>query len=392
MSNCPKCQAEVKKGDNFCRSCGHPLHDSLTGEKPQGFDNIRETSAYAPQPSAYAPQPSAYAPQPLAYAPQPQYNIKEQLVQMLGPLLEPFQSQLQELTQKQNNNTASLEAEREEINQINNQISKLKEELQRQLEEGWQRQLEEGWQRQLEEEILTPFQSQLQELTQKQNNNIAFLEAEREEINQINNQISKLKEELQQQLKDELRPIKELIGLFGEWFKNNPEYLPLTTTIDRLTTTIDPQVKLQTSTELNTTIEGEEEGKYQLPLSEEEQLSKYYNDQEKRAILSQNATTVSATIESIDNSRLGVGKPVLEKQRRGSYWILKQGSSQYLVPSDTIKINEYSIDTLKNLFECQGVNSEGYKGKFELLKPAKVSSIGEEKWQLSEPGKLEFIG
>jgi Predicted membrane protein len=106
MSNCPKCQAEVNKGDNFCRSCGHPLHDSLTGEKPQGFDNIRETSAYAPQPSAYAPQPSAYAPQPLAYAPQPQYNIKEQLVQMLGPLLEPFQSQLQELTQKQNNNTA----------------------------------------------------------------------------------------------------------------------------------------------------------------------------------------------------------------------------------------------------------------------------------------------
>ncbi|MDE5122703.1 MAG: hypothetical protein O4965_22685, partial [Trichodesmium sp. St19_bin1] len=359
-----------------CRSCGHPLHDSLTGEKPQGFDNIRETSAYAPQPSAYAPQPSAYAPQLSAYAPQPQYNIKEQLVQMLGPLLEPFQSQLQELIQKQNNNTASLEAEREEINQINNQISKLKE----------------GWQRQLEEEILTPFQSQLQELTQKQNNNIAFLEAEREEINQINNEISKIKEELQQQLKDELRPIKELIGLFGEWFKNNPEYLPLTTTIDRLTTTIDPQVKLQTSTELNTTREVEEEGKYQLPLSEEEQLLKDYKDEKKRVILSQNAITVSAAIESIDNSRLGVGKPVLEKQRRGSYWILKQGSSQYLVPSDTIKINEYSIDTLKNLFECQGANSEGYKGKFELLKPAKVSSIGEEKWQLSEPGKLEFIG
>jgi len=376
MSNCPKCQAEVNKGDNFCRYCGHPLHDSLTGEKPQGFDNIRETSAYAPQPSAYAPQPSAYAPQPSAYAPQlsayapqPQYNIKEQLVQMLGPLLEPFQSQLQELIQKQNNNTASLEAEREEINQINNQISKLKE----------------GWQRQLEEEILTPFQSQLQELTQKQNNNIAFLEAEREKINQINNEISKIKEELQQQLKDELRPIKELIGLFGEWFKNNPEYLPFTTTID-------PQVKLQTSTELNTTREVEEEGKYQLPLSEEEQLLKDYKDEKKRNILSQNAITVSAATESIDNSRLGIGKSVLEKKRRGNYWILKQGSSQYLVPSDTININEYSIDTLKKLFECQGVNSEGSKGKFELLKPAKVSSIGEEKWQLSEPGKLEFIG
>ena len=347
MSNCPKCQAEVNKGDNYCWYCGHPLHDSLTGEKPQGFDNIRETSAYAPQ---------------------PQYNIKEQLVQMLGPLLEPFQSQLQELIQKQNNNTASLEAEREEINQINNQISKLKE----------------GWQRQLEEEILTPFQSQLQELTQKQNNNIAFLEAEREKINQINNEISKIKEELQQQLKDELRPINSLIGLFGEWFKNNPEYLPFTTTID-------PQVKLQTSTELNTTREVEEEGKYQLPLSEEEQLLKDYKDEKKRVILSQNAITVSAATESIDNSRLGIGKSVLEKKRRGNYWILKQGSSQYLVPSDKIKIHAHNIDALKHLFECQGVNSEGSKGKFELLKPAKVSSIGEVMWQLEETGMLGFV-
>ena len=320
MSNCPQCQAEVNKGDNFCRNCGYALHDSLTGDKPQGFENIRETSAHA----------ATW-----------EHNIKEQLVQML----EPLKSQLQELTQKQNNNTASLEAEREEINQINNEISKLQEEL--------------------------------QELIQKQNNNIAFLEAEREKINQINNENSKLQ--------DDLRPIKKLISLFGEWFKNNPEYLPLSTTID-------PQVKLQTSTELNTTREVEEEGKYQLPLSEEEQLLKDYKDEEKRTVLSQNAITVSAATESIDNSRLGIGKSVLEKQRRGSYWILKQGGSQYLVPSDTIKINEYSIDTLKNLFECQGVNSEGYKGKFELLKPAKVSSIGEEKWQLSEPGKLEFIG
>ena len=285
MSNCPQCQAEVNKGDNFCRNCGYALHDSLTGDKPQGFENIRETSAHA----------ATW-----------EHNIKEQLVQML----ESFKSQLQELTQKQNNNTASLEAEREEINQINNEISKLQ---------------------------------------------------------------------------DELRPIKKLISLFGEWFKNNPEYLPLSTTID-------PQVKLQTSTELNTTREVEEEGKYQLPLSEEEQLLKDYKDEEKRTVLSQNAITVSAATESIDNSRLGIGKSVLEKKRRGNYWILKQGSSQYLVPSDTIKINEYSIDTLKNLFECQGVNSEGSKGKFELLKPAKVSSIGEEKWQLSEPGKLEFIG
>ena len=290
MSNSPKPEAELNKGNNVCQHSDSPVPDSLTDEKSPGPDNIRETSANASQ---------------------LQHNMEEQLEQMLAPL----KSKLQELTQQQENNTASLEGK----------------------------------------------------------------------INEINNLMSELKEELQQQLEDELRPIKELIGLFGEWFKNNPEYLPLTTTID-------PQVKLQTSTELNTTREVEEEGKYQLPLSEEEQLLKDYKDEKKRVILSQNAITVSAATESIDNSRLGIGKSVLEKKRRGNYWILKQGSSQYLVPSDTININEYSIDTLKKLFECQGVNSEGSKGKFELLKPAKVSSIGEEKWQLSEPGKLEFIG
>ncbi|GGA57884.1 hypothetical protein [Okeania sp. KiyG1] len=125
-------------------------------------------------------------------------------------------------------------------------------------------------------------------------------------------------------------------------------------------------------------------------ISEEEQLLKDYKDPGKRAIFSKNTITVSATEESIDNSRWGVGQPVFKPKRRGNYWILKQGNSQYLVPSDTMKINEYSIEVMEKLFECKGINSEEYNDKFELLKPAKVSSVGEEKWQLSEPGKLIF--
>lgn len=299
MSNSPKPEAEVNKGNNVCQHSDSPVPDSLTDEKSPGPDNIRETSANASQ---------------------LQHNMEEQLEQMLAPL----KSKLQELTQQQENNTASLEGK----------------------------------------------------------------------INEINNLMSELKEELQQQLEDELRPIKELIGLFREWLKNNPEYLSPVTNIGpqtKLQTSIEPTTKLQTSTEATTTREGDEEEEDKSLLSEEEQLLKDYKDEKKRTVLSQNAISVSAATESIDNSRLGIGKSVLEKKRRGNYWILKQGGSQYLVPSDTININEYSIDTLKNLFECQGVNSEGSKGKFELLKPAKVSSIGEEKWQLSELGKLKFI-
>ncbi|NER03338.1 MAG: hypothetical protein F6K17_12310, partial [Okeania sp. SIO3C4] len=227
--------------------------------------------------------------------------------------------------------------------------------------------------------MLAPLQSELRELAQKHKHNTTSLQAEREEINQINNQISEQKGWLQWVGK-ELKSIKQLLSLLGRWVQNNPEYLPSTTTV------IPPE-KQQTPTKPATIVETEEESK--LPMSEEEQLLKDYK--ENRAALSQNAIAVSATEKSIDNIRSGFGQLVLEPKRRGNYWILKRGTSLYLVPSDTMKINEYSIETLQKLFECEGVNSEGYKDKFELLKPAKVSSIGEEKWQLFEPGKLEFI-
>mgnify|MGYP001042841766 FL=1 len=301
MSNSPKSEAEVNKGDNVYQNSGPPPSDSLTDEKSPGPDNIRETSANASQ---------------------LQHNMEDQLEQMLAPL----ESKLQELTQQQKHNTASLEAERAEINEINNQISKLKEEL-------------------------------------------------------------------QQQLENDLKPIKELIGLFREWLKNNPEYLSPVTKIGpqtKLQKSTEPTTKLQTSTEATTTREGDEEEEDKSLLSEEEQLLKDYKDKEKRINLSKNAIIVSPTIESLDNSRLGVDKLVVleEKQRKGNYWILTQGSSQYLVPSDTIKINSHNSNTLEELFECEDVNNEN---KFELLKPAKVSSIGEKKWKLSKPGKLKFI-
>ena len=302
MSNSPKPEAEVNKGNNVCQHSDSPVPDSLTDEKSPGPDNIRETSANASQ---------------------LQHNMEEQLEQMLAPL----KSKLQELTQQQKHNTASLEAERAEIDEINHQTSKLKEEL-------------------------------------------------------------------QQQLENDLKPIKELIGLFREWLKNNPEDLSPVTKIGpqtKLQTSIEPTTNLQTSTEATTTREGDEEEEDKSLLSEEEQLLKDYKDKEKRINLSKNAIIVSPTIESLDNSRLGVDKLVVleEKQRKGNYWILTQGSSQYLVPSDTIKINSHNSNTLEELFECEDVNNEN---KFELLKPAKVSSIGEKKWKLSKPGKLKFIG
>ena len=112
--------------------------------------------------------------------------------------------------------------------------------------------------------------------------------------------------------------------------------------------------------------------------------------QQNPRLLSRNAIEVSETDQSIDKRRLGGGKgAILQKARRGNYWILNEGGTDYVVPKDNIKINEYNLETVRNLFECQGYRSE-YSG-FKLIKPAIVSYVSRgEVWQLVELGVLQF--
>ena len=112
--------------------------------------------------------------------------------------------------------------------------------------------------------------------------------------------------------------------------------------------------------------------------------------QQNPRLLSRNAIEVSETDQSIDKRRLGGGKgAILQKARRGNYWILNEGGIDYVVPKNNIKINEYNLNTVANLFECQGSRS-GYSG-FQLIKPARVSAISRgETWQVVERGVLQF--
>ena len=112
--------------------------------------------------------------------------------------------------------------------------------------------------------------------------------------------------------------------------------------------------------------------------------------QQNPRLLSRNAIQVSEADQSIDQRRLGGGQgAILQKARRGNYWILNEGGIDYVVPKNNIKINEYNLNTVANLFECQGYRPE-YSG-FQLIKPAKVSAISKgETWQLVERGILQF--
>ena len=112
--------------------------------------------------------------------------------------------------------------------------------------------------------------------------------------------------------------------------------------------------------------------------------------QQNPRLLSRNAIEVRETEQSIDQRRLGGGQgAILQKTRRGMYWILNEGGVDYMVPKNNIKINEFSLNTVANLFECQGYRSE-YSG-FKLIKPAIVSYVSRgEVWQLVELGVLQF--
>ncbi|NEO99246.1 MAG: hypothetical protein F6K58_11295 [Symploca sp. SIO2E9] len=119
------------------------------------------------------------------------------------------------------------------------------------------------------------------------------------------------------------------------------------------------------------------------------QLVQAYN-QNPRSLLIK-ATEVSETDESIRNRRLGSQKHVvLEKNRRGKFWILKDGDFDYLVLRINFNINEYNDELVQTLFECRGYRPD-LSRYFTLLKPARVSPLTPgQKWQLEEPGILEF--
>ena len=107
--------------------------------------------------------------------------------------------------------------------------------------------------------------------------------------------------------------------------------------------------------------------------------------------LSRNFIEVSETEESLKNRRLGISQIViLAKKRRGNYWILTEGSYDYLVPSQNLRINQHNYKTVEALFECHHYHPD-YSSDFQLLKPAVVYPLsGGQTWQLQEPGILQF--
>jgi hypothetical protein len=123
--------------------------------------------------------------------------------------------------------------------------------------------------------------------------------------------------------------------------------------------------------------------------SQSSKLITNYN-QNTRALL-KSVAVVSETEESINNRRLGSSQPVvIAESRKGNYCIINEAGVNYMVPKENLKVNQYNYNTMEVLFECRGYQPGYSRNNFQLLKPARVTPTSDGKWQLMEPGILQF--
>ena len=132
-----------------------------------------------------------------------------------------------------------------------------------------------------------------------------------------------------------------------------------------------------------------EQHKY-TPVAVKEQIPQFVDkyNLDKKSLSNEAKATVAATEASLNERRLGKSDILtLEHTTQKKYWIVQE-DDYYLVPHAKIKIDEYNKTTLESLFEC--INFDSDYTDFYLIKPAKVSQLESELWQLEKKGKLEF--
>ena len=109
------------------------------------------------------------------------------------------------------------------------------------------------------------------------------------------------------------------------------------------------------------------------------------------ASLKPTAISVLVTEDSINETRSGrQQKIILQRTRRGNYWIVNDSGTNYLVPEDKFKINTFNFNTTIALFACNNYEASSSRN-FRLIKPARVSVVtADQVWQLEERGVLQF--
>jgi hypothetical protein len=100
---------------------------------------------------------------------------------------------------------------------------------------------------------------------------------------------------------------------------------------------------------------------------------------------------VSEDIDNLQKRRSGDSREIiLGEDRQGNYWLFKDCTTTYLIPSPKLKVNDLNMRTAGGLFDCNNY-IPGYK-RMTVVCPAilSVQQGGNERWKLEQKGALEF--
>jgi WD40 repeat protein len=130
------------------------------------------------------------------------------------------------------------------------------------------------------------------------------------------------------------------------------------------------------------------ESQFSLDPKQQQLVYTYNNNPEN--LLNQ-IIVVSETANSIDRRQRGNAKEVeFVNNANGIYWIISLEDEHFLVcDRSQFQINEYSLQTIEAIFKYS-CDRPGKSQQIELVKPAKVGSLGKNSWRLSEKGVLKF--
>ena len=127
---------------------------------------------------------------------------------------------------------------------------------------------------------------------------------------------------------------------------------------------------------------------YDLDSQTIEILKWYQHDQDRPDLLEQYTQKVSETEDSFNARRSALNSPiVLAPASNHSFLIYRD---YYMFPRPDAKITNPKLNTFEACFECENFSSGA---PFQVLKPAIVFklSVGDDRWQLQERGKLRFL-
>ncbi|PSB04285.1 WD40 repeat domain-containing protein [Merismopedia glauca] len=123
--------------------------------------------------------------------------------------------------------------------------------------------------------------------------------------------------------------------------------------------------------------------------TKQQQLVSIYNKNPQT--LSNQIILVSETSNSINQRHIGNSKQVeFVNNINGIYWIISVEDEHYLVHDKSqFQINEHNLKTVEAMFKYSHYQA-GKSQEIELIKPARVCSIGENMWRLLEKGVFKF--